>query len=386
MPGDVKQEPAEVAEAVPQIPLPRPGREDEGTAVAARKPSSSWERLTALVLKEFLQIWRDRRTLGLIIFVPVSLMVIFGYAATFDVRDIPTELVGHDSPAIRTKLAADNAFSVVSPVAATADVARDDLKHGRVMVAVVVNALGQPVSVLIDGSNLLEAMTAERGLAALQTPATGQTAMVVDVLYNPSLQSVDFMVPGLVGQIMVQVAMVLTAVSIVRERERGTIEQLLITPLSKVELMVGKAFPYLVIALIDLIAVMLVGRWLFGVPFVGSIPLLMGESLLFLIATLGLGLLISTVAQTQQQAMQIAVFVQLPQMLLSGLVFPLASMPWGVRWLSYLFPLTYYVPVTRGLFLKGVGLIDLWPQTLALAAMAVLFVGLAAVRFRKTLD
>jgi ABC-2 type transport system permease protein len=386
MPGDVKQEPAEVAEAVPQIPLPRPGREDEGTAVAARKPSSSWERLTALILKEFLQIWRDRRTLGLIIFVPVSLMVIFGYAATFDVRDIPTELVGHDSPAIRTKLAADNAFSVVSPVAATADVARDDLKHGRVMVAVVVNALGQPVSVLIDGSNLLEAMTAERGLAALQTPATGQTAMVVDVLYNPSLQSVDFMVPGLVGQIMVQVAMVLTAVSIVRERERGTIEQLLITPLSKVELMVGKAFPYLVIALIDLIAVMLVGRWLFGVPFVGSIPLLMGESLLFLIATLGLGLLISTVAQTQQQAMQIAVFVQLPQMLLSGLVFPLASMPWGVRWLSYLFPLTYYVPVTRGLFLKGVGLIDLWPQTLALAAMAVLFVGLAAVRFRKTLD
>lgn len=386
MPGDVKQEPAEVAEAVPQIPLPRPGREDAGTAVAARKPSSSWERLTALILKEFLQIWRDRRTLGLIIFVPVSLMVIFGYAATFDVRDIPTELVGHDSPAIRTKLAADNAFSVVSPVAATADVARDDLKHGRVMVAVVVNALGQPVSVLIDGSNLLEAMTAERGLAALQTPAAGQTAMVVDVLYNPSLQSVDFMVPGLVGQIMVQVAMVLTAVSIVRERERGTIEQLLITPLSKVELMVGKAFPYLVIALIDLIAVMLVGRWLFGVPFVGSIPLLMGESLLFLIATLGLGLLISTVAQTQQQAMQIAVFVQLPQMLLSGLVFPLASMPWGVRWLSYLFPLTYYVPVTRGLFLKGVGLIDLWPQTLALAAMAVLFVGLAAVRFRKTLD
>jgi len=386
MRSDVKQEPAEVAEAVPQIPLPRPGHGDAGTAVATRKPSSSWERLTALIQKEFLQIWRDRRTLGLIIFVPVTLMVIFGYAATFDVRDIPTELVGHDSPAIRTKLEAGNAFSVAAPVVASTDVARDDLKQGRVMVAVVVNALGQPVSVLIDGSNLLEAMTAERGLAALQTPASGQTAMVVDVLYNPSLQSVDFMVPGLVGQIMVQVAMVLTAVSIVRERERGTIEQLLITPLSKVELMVGKAFPYLVIALIDLIAVMLVGRWLFGVPLVGSIPLLMGESLLFLIATLGLGLLISTVAQTQQQAMQIAVFVQLPQMLLSGLVFPLASMPWGVRWLSYLFPLTYYVPVTRGLFLKGVGLVDLWPQTLALAAMAVLFVGLAAVRFRKTLD
>jgi hypothetical protein len=131
MRSDVKQEPAEVAEAVPQIPLPRPGHGDAGTAVATRKPSSSWERLTALIQKEFLQIWRDRRTLGLIIFVPVTLMVIFGYAATFDVRDIPTELVGHDSPAIRTKLEAGNAFSVAAPVVASTDVARDDLKQGR---------------------------------------------------------------------------------------------------------------------------------------------------------------------------------------------------------------------------------------------------------------
>lgn len=347
---------------------------------------STWERLAALVQKEFIQIWRDRRTLGLIIFVPASLMVIFGYAATFDVRDIPAELVGTDSKAVRTALEANQAFTVAQAVAPNVAAANDDIKHGRVLVAVEVSPQGAPTEVLIDGSHLLEAMTAERDIGALQSTPGAPLRVAVDVLYNPSLRSVDFMVPGLIGQIMVQVAMVLTAVSIVRERERGTIEQLMMTPLSKVELMVGKALPYLVIALIDMVGVMVLGRLLFGVPVRGSIALLMSESFLFLTASLGLGLLISTIAQTQQQAMQIAVFIQLPQMLLSGLVFPLESMPWGVRWLSYTFPLTYFVPVTRGILLKGIGLTDLWPQTFALLAMAVLFVGLAVLRFRKSLD
>lgn len=354
-------------------------------AVSGR-PATGWERLLALIRKEFVEIWRDPRTLGLIVFVPASLMVIFGYAATFDVRDIPAELVGTNSAAVRSELEANSAFSVGQRVAPSPAAAQNDIKEGRVLVAVEVSPQGRPLKVLIDGSKLLEAMTAERQLARLEAPATGEQPPAVDVLYNPALQSVDFMVPGLIGQIMVQVAMVLTAVSIVRERERGTIEQLLITPLTKVELMVGKATPYLIIALFDLVSVIVLGRILFGVPLRGNFGLLMFESFIFLAASLGLGLLISTIAQTQQQAMQIAVFIPLPQMLLSGLVFPLASMPWGVRWLSYLFPLTYFVPVTRGIFLKGVGLADLWPQTGALAGMAVLFIGLAAIRFRKTLD
>ncbi|HVD00451.1 MAG TPA: ABC transporter permease [Candidatus Dormibacteraeota bacterium] len=345
----------------------------------------SWRRLVALVVKEFIQISRDRRTLALIFFVPLTLMVIFGYAATFDVKEIPAELVGADSAPLRSVLQAGDAFKVASPVAASVAAAKDDLKHGRVVVAIVVGAQGQPTTVLLDGSKLLEAMTAERHLAVLEPQSAG-AAVSVDVLYNPSLQSVDFMVPGLVGQIMVQVAMVLTAVGIVRERERGTIEQLMITPLTRLELMVGKTLPYLLISLVDMAAVIVLGRVLFGVPLLGNLGLLMFESLLFLTATLGLGLLISTVAQTQQQAMQMAVFIQLPQMLLSGLVFPLASMPWGVRWMSYLFPLTYFVPITRGIFLKGIGLSDLWFETGVLALMAVLFVGLAAMRFRKTLD
>jgi len=173
---------------------------------------------------------------------------------------------------------------------------------------------------------------------------------------------------------------------VVRERERGTIEQLMITPVRKLELMLGKTIPYLVIGLCDLVIVLLVSWALFHVPVRGSIALLFGEALLFLTATLGMGLLISTVARTQLQAMQMSVFVQLPQLLLSGLIFPLAAMPWGVRWISYLLPLTYFVSVARGVLLKGVGLADLWPETIGLAILAVGYVSLAALRFRKTLD
>jgi ABC-2 type transport system permease protein len=185
---------------------------------------------------------------------------------------------------------------------------------------------------------------------------------------------------------MSQVALVMTALGVVRERERGTIEQLMITPVTKLELMVGKTIPYLIIAICDFFFVLLASRLLFDVQVRGSIPLLFGEAILFLTATLGIGLLISTAARTQLQATQMTVFVQLPQMLLSGLIFPLAAMPWGVRWISYLLPLTYFVSASRGIMLKGVGIGDLWTETLALTMLAVAYVGLATLRFRKTLD
>lgn len=368
-------------------PLPdvkaTPSASGEGAEVAA----SGRQRLRALARKEFLQIRRDRRTLGLIVFVPVLLMIVFGYAASFDVRHLPTELVGNDSSALRVVLADDPAFALRTQVACDMAEARDDIKHGRAVIAIAVGEDGRPTGVLVDGSRLMEAMTAERHLSALQAQAQGVSGKLsVEVLYNPALRSTDFMVPGLIGQIMVQVGLLLTAVGIVRERERGTIEQLMITPLTKVELMVGKTLPYLAIAFLDLSFILVLGWGLFGVPMRGSLPLLVVEAGLFLVATLGMGLLISTVAQTQQQAMQMAVFIQLPQMLLSGLIFPLASIPWGIRWLSYLFPLTYFLPISRGIMLKGVGLADLWPETLILVVMALVFVGLAVGRFRKTLD
>ena len=356
------------------------------TVEASPTNASGWHRLRALVRKEFLQIRRDRRTLALIVFVPVILMLIFGYAASFDVEHLSTEFIGNDSPALRSALANDDAFAVQPGIARDEQQARDDIKHGRAVIAIAIDASGRPTAVLVDGSRLMEAMTAQRHVSALQAHAQGTTTLPVQVLFNPLLSSADFMVPGLIGQIMVQVGLLLTAVAIVRERERGTIEQLMITPLSKLELMVGKTLPYLLVAFVDLAFVLALGWGLFGVPMRGSLPLLFVEAGVFLVATMGMGLLISTAAQTQQQAMQMAVFITLPQMLLSGLIFPLASMPWAVRFLAYLFPLTYFLPITRGIMLKGVGLEDLWPQTLVLIAMAVAYVGLAAARFRKTLD
>jgi ABC-2 type transport system permease protein len=365
---------------LPDQDAPAPSRQSVHVATGR-------QRLRALVRKEFVQIRRDPRTLALIIFVPLMLMVIFGYAASFDVQHLPTELVGNDSPALRAAFANDPTFSLQQDLAGSVSEAQNDIKHGRAVVAIVIDSDGRPTTVMVDGSKLMEAMTAERHLGALQAGTQGtQRALAIEVLYNPKLRSTDFMVPGLIGQIMVQVGLLLTAVGIVRERERGTIEQLMITPLTKVELMVGKTLPYLVIAFVDLAFILLLGWGLFGVPMRGSMPLLIAESGLFLIGTLGMGLLISTVAQTQQQAMQMAVFIQLPQMLLSGLIFPLASIPWAIRWISYLFPLTYFLPIARGIMLKGIGLPDLWGETLMLTFMAVAFVGLAVARFRKTLD
>jgi len=344
------------------------------------------QRLSSLVRKEFIEIRRDRRTLALIVGVPLLLLVVFGYAANFEVQHIATELVEHDSPPVREALSANGHFTVRARVVPDIAAAENDIQHGQVAVAVVVDAQGVPTQVFIDGSNLLIATTAERELTALQHASSGAPHAHVVILYNPTLSSTDFMIPGLIGIIMTQVALVLTALGVVRERERGTIEQLMITPVTKLELMVGKTIPYLIIALFDLVFVLLVSRFLFGVHVRGDVALLFGEAFLFLTATLGMGLMISTLARTQLQATQMSVFVQLPQMLLSGLIFPLAAMPWGVRWISYLLPLTYFAAVARGVMLKGVGITDLWTETIALAVLAVAYVGLAAVRFRKTLD
>ena len=346
---------------------------------------SRWQRtrrLAALTGKEFVQLRRDRRSLGLVVLMPAVLMLIFGYAASFDVKHIAVELVGRDSPIVRTALAAAH-FDVRSGVASDDAAARADLLHGRAAVAIEVAATGRPARVLVDGSSLLEATSAQRELAGVLGSARSQVPVVT--LWNPDLRSADFMVPGLIGVIMAQVGMVLTALGIARERERGTLDQLVLTPLSRLELMLGKIIPYLLIAFVDLVVVAGLGIGLFHVPFRGNPFLLLLFSLLFLASTLGIGLLISTVAQNQQQAVQTAIFVLLPQVLLSGWIFPLTSIPWGVRWLSYLMPLTYFLPISRGIFLKGLGLPDLWPDVLVLVGMAMAVVALAVARFRRSL-
>ncbi len=342
-------------------------------------------RLWALVRKEFIQLRRDRRTLAMIVAIPLLFLLVFGYAASFDVKHVKVELVGRDSPALRAALdRAGSAFAVRRALAPNLAAARGDLRAGRETVALLIDPPAGVQQVLVDGSNLLVAQTALRNIESIQSTVT-RSRLPISVLYNPTLRSADFMVPGLVGLIMAFIGIVITSLGVVRERERGTLEQLMVTPITRMELMLGKLIPYLLIAFVDLAIIVGVGLALFGVPLRGSIALLLLLAALFLISTLGIGLLISTVSQNQQQAMQLAVMILLPQVLLSGWIFPLASIPAGIRWLSYVFPLTYFLPIARGIFLKGLGLPDLWVQTVVLIGMGALIISFAASRVSKQL-
>jgi ABC-2 type transport system permease protein len=343
------------------------------------------QRLWALIRKEFIELGRDRRTLAMIIAIPLLWLLVFGYAASFDVKHVKVELVGRNSPALREELMrAGNAFSVRPGVVPDLGSARADLRSGRVTAAILVGPGGGPAGALVDGSNLLVAQTALRNVEGLRTGG-GAEQLSITVLYNPSLTSAYFMVPGLVGLIMAFIGIVITSLGIVRERERGTLEQLMVTPITRLELMLGKMIPYLAIAFLDLAIIVGAGLLLFGVPLRGSPALLLALAALFLISTLGIGLLVSTVSQNQQQAMQLAVLILLPQVLLSGWIFPLASIPPAIRWISYIFPLTYFIPIVRGIFLKGLGLPDLWVPTVVLVVMAVAIIALAASRVSKQL-
>ncbi len=355
-----------------------------------------WRRLLSLMGKEFIQIKRDRRTLGMMIVIPFIWLLIFGYAASFDVRHISTGIVGSsDNPMaqmVATALRSSSYFEVVDEEFATRADVEEAIRTGKVSVGVVPPQTdGTPGTLIVDGSSLFTSQTAVRqlqeiaqGLAA-QRGAAVSVPFEVDILYNPELRSANAMIPGLVGVVMVFIATIMTAVGVVRERERGTLEQLMVTPLSATELMIGKIVPYVVISLVDLLIVVVAGVFIFDVPFAGSPLLLFGLSFIFLVACLGIGLLVSTVSQTQQQAMQLAIFTLLPQILISGFIFPLAAIPWGVRWLAYLMPLTYFLPISEGIFVKDLGMVNLWPYALILLGYAAVVILLAAWRFRRRL-
>ncbi len=351
------------------------------------------KRLLSIVRKEFIQIRRDRRTLGMMIAIPVLWIVIFGYAATFDVHEIRTVVAAPaGSPAaalIATRLDSSEYFTVVETGPFSDAELEAAIDEHRASVAIRPPLGDQPGLFVADGSDLFTAQAAARQIQSLVqsfAQQTGASAYVdMKILYNPSLRSVNYMIPGLVGVVMVFIATLMTAVAIVRERERGTLEQLLVTPVGPVELMVGKIIPYMIIAFADFLLVMACGVFIFDVPFAGSPGLLMLLSVAFLFVCLGMGLLVSTISQTQQQAMQMAVFTLLPQILLSGFIFPLAAIPWAIRWIAYLAPLTYFLPIARGIFLRGEGLADLWIWAVILIAYAVAIVSLAAWRFRRKL-
>jgi ABC-2 type transport system permease protein len=335
----------------------------------------------AMVVKEFRQLRRDRRTLAMMIVLPVLLLVVLGYAASFDVKSISVAAAGPQAAAVRQLLPAK--FDVVAAQPAQGrSWAEDQLRDGHAEVAVVTGG-ASPV-IYIDGTQLFAAQTTLAALARLGGPG-GQAAAVrprVTILYNPQLATSYIMIPGLAGVVLVFIGTIVTSLGVVRERQSGTLEQLAVMPLRPRDVFLGKIGPYFAVAAVDLAIVLAVGIAIFGVPFRGSPLVFALGALLFLFVTLGIGVLISTVSQNQGQAIQLAVMTMLPQMLLSGLIFPLSSIAAGVRWISYLLPLTYFNEISRGVMLKAEPIGPLWQPFTFMAVLGLVIVTLAILRFR----
>ena len=363
--------------------------------------------MRAIALKEFLQLRRDRRTVAMLFLHPFLFLVVFGYAASFDVKEIPTVVVGPSAELVKARL--PEQFKVVDTQAGEGiAAARDALRRGEAVVAFVTPSdASNGATVLIDGSELFAAQAALRRIAMAQATAGGlqestaagdvqlpeqaQQALAVigkakiDVLFNPDLRTAVVMVPGLCGIILVFVGTIATALGVVRERQTGTMEQLAVMPFRPRDVFLGKIAPYLAIAAIDMAIIVAVGMLIFDVPFRGSVATFALGAVLFLFVTLGVGVLISTVSQTQGQAIQLAIMFMVPQFLLSGLFFPLYAMPWAVRWIGYCLPLTWFVKIARGVMVRGAPIDALWLPFVVLAVMATGVFTLSVLRFRKDL-
>ena len=353
----------------------------------------------AMIVKEFRQLRRDRRTLAMMIVMPVILLVVFGYAASFDVKTIPTVAAGPQAAGAAGALG--KPFDVVSAEPAQGRAwAQQQLRDGHAAVAVVTG--GARPDVLIDGSQLftarsaIAALAADATKAALRAAAKGQPAGApgaasapglpkVTVLYNPGLATSNVMIPGLAGVVLAFIGTIITSLGVVRERQTGTMEQLAVMPLKPRDVFLGKIGPYFAVAALDLAVVVGVGVALFGVPFRGSLAVFALGAVLFLFVTLGLGILISSVSENQGQAIQLAFMVTLPQVLLSGLIFPLSSIAAGVRWIAYLLPLTYFNEISRGVMLRAEPIGPLWQPFLFLALLGLVVFTLASLRFRAYL-
>ena len=330
--------------------------------------------MKAMILKEFRELRRDHRTMAMLIALPIVMLVIFGYAANFTVDEIGTAVVGDGTSQVESQL--PEIFALVDDVdadAAPEDLVRDDVAD------VVIDTSTQPFTAYLDGSSLFAAQSADAALAR------AGDMVQVEILYNPDLDTSWVMVPALIGLILTFIGTIITSIGLVRERQSGTLEQLAVMPLRPWDVVLGKIAPYFILASIDMLIVTLVGIWLFGVPFVGNPWLFAVGAGLYLFVVLGLGVLISTLSQTQAQAIQLAIMMLLPQILLSGFIFPLDAMPAAVAWIGRCLPLTYFVEIAQGIFLRGAGLDSLWVAYAVLLGMAVLIFSGAVLRFRRDL-
>ena len=371
-----------------------------------------WLRIREMVRKEFIQLFRDRRSRPILIMAPIIQLLVFGYVVNYDIKDI--RVAYYDQAQTRESRLLADAFTSggifrITHLPADHRELESLLLMGKVDMGIKIppdfssrirRGLTAPVQVLVDGS-----------MSNMASVRIAYTTMVIDRLnteliheltmrelrygkidgrirtwYNPNLDSQNFFVPGIVAFVVMLISLLMTSIAIIKEREAGTMEQLIVTPLKPIELIIGKTIPYVIIAIGQMVLVMLFALFWFDVPLVGSVPALFLATLLFLLSTLGIGLFISTVSKTQQQAMMTTFFFILPFFMLSGFVFPIANMPEVVQWLTYLNPLRYFLTIIRGIFLKGVGLNILWPQYAALTILGFAVFAGAVGRFRKRLD
>jgi ABC-2 type transport system permease protein len=361
------------------------------------------ERIFEVVRKELRQLARDPRLRRVILVAPVIQLLVFGYAVSTDVRDTSTFVVDLDGTSASRSLieafSGSGYFRVVGRSRRPADLVRA-LDHAQAVVGLVIPAgyerdLEQrraTVQILLDGTNsnlatvargYAERIVLTHGLGTLSVRPTPAVELRSRAWYNPDLSSRNYNVPAVVGAIMMLISLLLTSLAIVREREIGTLEQLRVSPLTPGELILGKTIPFAMIGLVDMGLITAVALLWFKVPFRGNPLLLLVASILYLLSGLGIGLFVSTISRTQQEAFMAAFLVFMPSMLLSGFMFPVSSMPRAFQYLTLLNPMRHYLEIVRGVFLKGAGLADLWHQVAALAAMGTGILWLAASRFRR---
>lgn len=351
----------------------------------------------SVTLKEFLHLRRDPAVLIFALLIPVIQLTLFGFAIDFDVRYIQTVVVDLDrSRESRAYIDSLRNTQYIDVRAYSADVneAERMLRSGAARVAIIVppdfSRRGErerrSVRVMVDGS---DSQVATRAIRAFQPPPDRSRHDFIDtrfdILYNPDMRTAEFIIPGLIGIIMQLVTVSLTSFSLVREKEQGTLEQVMVSPIGRLGLMLGKLTPYACLAFVEMLVVLLIGRYVFDVRVVGSVVFLMALSLPFVLAALAMGLLISTIAQTQGQALQMTMLTLLPSILLSGFMFPRETMPGPIYLLSFIFPVTFFIEALRGVIIRGAGPADLWPSVLALLILMVALIGAATVRFRKSL-
>jgi len=376
-----------------------------------------WSRLKQMMIKEFIQVFRDGRTRFLLFGPPIIQMMIFGYAANFEIRGVRVALVDSDrtpeSRALLARFTATPYFTVLAQAEDTREVTTW-LDEGRVMLVLHVRegfsrdlrtAREAPLQVLADSTNSNTALIAlgyinqiaavyaqdfQRDLLLRQSPALAVRAPRVTLeerpWYNPSLRSRWYFVPGVIGSLTTVIIVTLTSFAVVREREIGTLEQILVTPIRSFEFVLGKTLPFFLIGLADVALIATVGTFWFRIPFRGSLLIMFGGTVLYLLCVLGVGLFISTISSTQQQAMVSGFFFLMPAINFSGFGFPIRAMPELMQTLSYLDPLRYFLVVIRGVYIKGVGWDVLWPQFAAMAVFSVALLTLSVARFHKSLE